>query len=65
MLACPDRPSLYEVPLCLHEQGFDALVLERLSLAPRAADLAPLRAFLDAQGRCEGAVRRRRGGAST
>ena len=56
VLACPDRPSLYEVPLCLHEQGFDALVLERLSLAPRAADLAPLRAFLDAQGRCEGAV---------
>ncbi|MFR5092062.1 MAG: CTP synthase [Adlercreutzia equolifaciens] len=25
VLACPDAPSIYEVPISLHEQGFDAL----------------------------------------
>ncbi len=56
VLSCTDCPSIYEVPLALHAQGFDALVLDRLSLPPREADLAPLHAFLDAQARCEGTV---------
>ena len=54
MLACTDSPSIYEVPLGLHEQRFDEMVLDRLGLEQRAIDLAPLRAFLDAAASCEG-----------
>ena len=54
VLACTDSPSIYEVPLGLHEQRFDEMVLDRLGLEQRAIDLAPLRAFLDAAASCEG-----------
>ena len=30
VLACTDAPSIYEVPLGLHEQRFDEMVLDRL-----------------------------------
>ncbi|MDR2492906.1 MAG: CTP synthase [Coriobacteriales bacterium] len=32
VLACCDEPSIYRVPLALHEQGFDTKVLELLGL---------------------------------
>ena len=41
VLACVDSPSIYEVPLGLHEQRFDEMVLDRLCLERRSADLAP------------------------
>ena len=56
VLACIDAPSIYEVPLALHGQRFDELVLERFGLAARPAELAPLRAFLQAKDACEGSV---------
>ena len=57
VLSCTDAPSIYEVPILLHEQRFDELVLERLGLAARAIDLSPLQGFLDASARCEERVR--------
>ena len=42
--------TIYEVPNVLHEQGLDALVIEKLGLSSRvkAPDLAPWRAMVDA-----------------
>ena len=57
VLACVDAPSIYEVPLVLHDQRFDELVLARLGLEPREADLGPLRSFVAAANACEGEVR--------
>ncbi len=56
VLACIDAPSIYEVPMALQAQEFDVKVLDRLGLERREIDLSPLRAFLDAQERCEGNV---------
>ena len=56
VLACTDSPSIYEVPVNLHAQGFDTAVLDRLGLERREADLTPLKAFLDAQANFTGEV---------
>ena len=56
VLACVDAPSIYEVPIGLYEQGFDAMVLNRMGLSPHRADLTDLRGYLDAAAHCEGAV---------
>ncbi|MCI8469620.1 MAG: CTP synthase [Eggerthellaceae bacterium] len=56
VLACVDAPSIYEVPLALAAQGFDEKVLARLGLPAGESDLAPLRAFLEADAACEGGV---------
>ncbi len=57
VIACTDAPSIYEVPIMLYEQGFDAMVLNRMGLPPNRADLTPLRSFLDAMEDCEEGVR--------
>ncbi|WP_304597142.1 CTP synthase [Adlercreutzia caecimuris] len=54
VLACPDAPSIYEVPLSLYEQGFDISALAKMGLAPRKIKLAPWRAFLKAKDACAG-----------
>ncbi|WP_165253694.1 CTP synthase [Adlercreutzia sp. ZJ304] len=56
VLACVDAPSIYEVPISLYEQGFDAMVLNRMGLSPHRADLSDLRNFLDAAQRCSGEI---------
>ena len=33
VVACPDAPSIYEIPKVLHAEGLDAFVVRRLSLA--------------------------------
>ncbi|MCQ5071899.1 CTP synthase, partial [Adlercreutzia sp. DFI.6.23] len=52
--ACPDAPSIYEVPISLYEQGFDISALAKMGLAPRKIKLAPWRAFLKAKDACAG-----------
>jgi len=54
VLACPDAPSIYEVPLSLYEQGFDISAMAKMGLAPRKIKLAPWRAFLKAKDACAG-----------
>lgn len=56
VLACIDAPSIYEVPIALYEQGFDAMVLNRVGLAPNRADLSDLRGFLEDSANCKGEV---------
>ncbi len=40
VFACPDVPSIYEVPLVLEEQGLGTFVLERLGLPVAPVDLS-------------------------
>ena len=56
VLSCIDAPSIYEVPIALHEQGFDEKVLDRLGLDRREIDLTPLKSFIAASKSCEGQV---------
>ena len=56
VIKCIDAPSIYEVPIMLHEQGFDTKVLERLRLPETEADLTPLKTFLTASKKCTGNV---------
>ena len=53
VFSCEDAESIYEVPIALHEQGFDAHVLHRLGLVADEADLAAWRDYLAKQKSCE------------
>jgi CTP synthase len=35
VISCPDAPSIYDIPKVIHEEGLDAYVVRRLSLAFR------------------------------
>lgn len=39
VFASPDMPSIYEIPMVLHNQGLDDIVLEKLGLKAHAANL--------------------------
>ena len=56
VLSCVDAPSIYEVPLDLYEQDFDAKVLRRLKLPVSETSQIPLREYVEAVARCEGDV---------
>ena len=56
VLECVDCPSIYEVPISLYEQGFDAMVLDRIGLSPHRSDLSDLQKFLDDSKNCEQVV---------
>lgn len=38
VIACPDAPSIYDIPKVLHSEGLDAYVVRRLGLAFRDVD---------------------------
>ena len=48
--------SLYEVPLMLHEKGFDDYVVRRLSLDAKAIDLREWEALVERQKKAKGSV---------
>ncbi|MDO4502680.1 MAG: CTP synthase [Coriobacteriia bacterium] len=52
VLACEDCPSIYQVPLKLHDQEFDSKVLARVGLGMRRCNLKPLESFLKAMDSC-------------
>lgn len=52
VLACEDAASIYEVPLKLYEQGFDAKVCQHLGLEARPIHLEPLKDFITASQMC-------------
>ncbi|MBE6473685.1 MAG: CTP synthase [Coriobacteriaceae bacterium] len=54
VLSCVDAPSIYEVPLALHEQGFDEKVLQRLKLPECELAHVPMADYVQAAARCEG-----------
>ncbi|MBQ1449198.1 MAG: CTP synthase, partial [Coriobacteriales bacterium] len=56
VLACIDAPSIYEVPVDLYQQGFDAKVLHRLDLTCAPIDLSSWHGFLERARACRGTV---------
>ncbi|MBR3181431.1 MAG: CTP synthase [Eggerthellaceae bacterium] len=56
VLSCVDAPSIYEVPLSLHEQGFDEKVLTRLKLPECELDHVPMGDYVEAARNCAGEV---------
>ena len=38
VIACPDAPSIYDIPKVLHREGLDAYVVRRLGLSFRDVD---------------------------
>ena len=57
VLACEDSPSIYEVPIKLHDQEFEAKVLAQVGLSIKRCNLKPLQAFLKAMNSCTGSVK--------
>jgi CTP synthase len=47
VVSAEDAPSIYEVPLTLHEQGLDSLVIDRLQLACGPLEIGDWREFVD------------------
>ncbi|MGB4593879.1 MAG: CTP synthase [Coriobacteriia bacterium] len=47
VVSAMDAPSIYEVPLTLHEQGLDAMVIDRLQLECGEVDLTEWQAFVE------------------
>jgi len=54
VFSCIDAPSIYEVPLSLHEQGFDEKVLQRLKLPECELSRVPMADYVEAAAHCEG-----------
>lgn len=57
VLACEDCPSIYEVPIKLHDQEFEAKVLAQVSLPIKRCNLKPLQSFLSAMKSCTETVK--------
>ena len=57
VISCVDAPSIYEVPLALHDQGFDAKVLQRLRLPECELHRVPMADYLEAAASCKDDVR--------
>lgn len=53
VLSCVDASTIYEVPINLYKQGFDAKVLTKLGLVANPIDLDPLKSFLAARKKCK------------
>ena len=47
VISCEDAPSIYEVPLTVHEQGLDAMVIDRLDLDCGDLDVGEWRGFVE------------------
>ncbi len=47
VITARDVKSIYEVPLCLHEEGLDSIILEDLNMAQRPSDLARWRGLVE------------------
>lgn len=47
VISSPDMPSVYEVPLVLHKQNLDKLILEKLNLPVSNPDISDWEKFVD------------------
>jgi CTP synthase len=57
VIAALDVDSIYKIPGLLHEQGLDDIVVDKLRLQAKPADLSEWNAVVDAQQHPEGEVR--------
>ena len=49
VISLQDAKSIYQIPMILHEQGLDELVVNKLGLSAKPADLSEWQAVVDAQ----------------
>lgn len=49
VISLPDVQSIYQIPMELHQQGLDALVIEKLQIHAQAADLSEWQQVVEAQ----------------
>lgn len=56
VIALQDVPSIYQVPLELYKQGVDDIVIEKLQLRVKSADLSEWQAVVDAEAHPESEV---------
>ncbi len=52
VIACQDSPTIYEVPLSIHEQDFETKVLATLDLPISRIDLVPWQSFVEKAREC-------------
>ncbi len=57
VIAAVDVDDIYKIPMLLHEQGLDDIVIEKLGLSAPAADLSEWREVVAARGNPLGSVR--------
>lgn len=50
VISLQDAKSIYQIPMILHEQGLDEIVVKKLALTLKPADLSEWQAVVDAQG---------------
>jgi CTP synthase len=56
VIASPDMPSIYEIPLNLHAHGLDDIVLEKLGIQAPPADLSDWKQVVERQRNPKGEV---------
>ena len=49
VISLQDAKSIYQIPMILHEQGLDELVVKKLGMTAKPADLSEWQAVVDAQ----------------
>lgn len=47
VISSPDMPSIYEIPMMLHQQQLDEIVLEKLNMEAKPADLSEWQRVVD------------------
>ncbi len=52
VFVCQDAPSIYNIPVSLHEQGFDERVCANLGLEARECDLSAWTGYLERRDAC-------------
>lgn len=48
VISAIDSPSIYDIPMMLHENGYDRIVLEHFGMEKRALDISSWTAFVEA-----------------
>lgn len=49
VITLEDAPSIYQIPMILHEQGLDEIVIKKLALTAKSADLSEWQHVVDMQ----------------
>lgn len=56
VISCPDAPTIFAIPLILHEQKLDSILLRKLHIDAKPANLSEWQAVVDTQQSLAGTV---------
>ncbi|MGA2968081.1 MAG: CTP synthase [Candidatus Levyibacteriota bacterium] len=56
IISNPDLPSVYEIPMILHQQELETKIMKKLDLPVRKADLKPWQKFVDSTKNTKGTI---------